>query len=127
MGTNYYLHTNICECCKRHDSLHIGKSSAGWPFLFQGSGDYDEPEIRSYAQWRELMVQPGAKIVTEYGEEITFTEFEELVAAKQEYIKSRSHVNITPEQAGRWYNAVDHAKHNWLDEQGYEFSDNDFS
>lgn len=36
MGTNYYLHKNICEHCGRSDeAMHIGKSSAGWCFLLR--------------------------------------------------------------------------------------------
>jgi hypothetical protein len=37
MGTNYYVVENACECCNRYDeTLHIGKSSCGWAFTFQG-------------------------------------------------------------------------------------------
>lgn len=33
MGTNYYLHMDVCDCCGRGDkALHIGKSSGGWCF-----------------------------------------------------------------------------------------------
>lgn len=33
MGTNYYLHENVCTICGRGDEpLHIGKSIAGWCF-----------------------------------------------------------------------------------------------
>jgi hypothetical protein len=59
MGTNYYLITAECSHCGRSDRQHIGKSSAGWAFLFQGSED-----IRSYADW--LRVLPSGRIVDEY-------------------------------------------------------------
>jgi hypothetical protein len=33
MGTNYYLHRNLCRHCGRsNEPMHIGKSSAGWCF-----------------------------------------------------------------------------------------------
>ena len=35
MGTNYYLKKDTCPHCLRpREIIHLGKSSAGWKFLF---------------------------------------------------------------------------------------------
>lgn len=49
MGTNYYLHKNVCAHCGRGDEpLHIGKSSAGWCF---GLHIIPEHGIRDLPDW----------------------------------------------------------------------------
>jgi|WetSurMetagenome_2_1015567.scaffolds.fasta_scaffold11064_4 hypothetical protein len=77
MGTNYYLEYDKCKKCGRADSIHIGKSSAGWKFLFQKIPGKAE----SFPQWVYLL-QKGT-ITDEYDKEHTFKEFLELVKSKQ--------------------------------------------
>lgn len=69
MGTNYYLHRDVCPHCKRSDSpLHIGKSSAGWCFALHVD---EEAGINSLADWQALWASPGSKIMNEYGDNIS--------------------------------------------------------
>jgi hypothetical protein len=67
MGTNYFLHENVCEYCGHGDErLHIGKSSGGWCFsLHVEPGDDEHPQ--SLDDWRKRWARPGARIVDEYG------------------------------------------------------------
>jgi hypothetical protein len=69
MGTNYYLEeTPPCECCKRpYDSIHIGKSSAGWVFSLH----VIPGEIENLDQWKERWSKEGVRIFDEYGERFT--------------------------------------------------------
>lgn len=73
MGTNYYLHTKSpCETCGRHDDpLHIGKSSAGWCFSLHVM---PEDGINDLADWVRLWSEPSARIINEYGDEVTAEE-----------------------------------------------------
>ena len=54
MGTNYYLHENVCECCGRGDPpLHIGKSSGGWCFALHV---IPEEGLNSLDDWVDRIV-----------------------------------------------------------------------
>ncbi len=72
MGTNYYLHESSRKCATcGHDPsepLHIGKSSAGWCFSLHV---IPESGINSLDDWRKRWTAKGARIVNEYGEELT--------------------------------------------------------
>jgi hypothetical protein len=73
MGTNYYWHESPCETCGRSESLHIGKKSAGWNFLFQGYNKNDL-KIESWTDWQAfLKSDKGSKgsILNEYGVVVT--------------------------------------------------------
>jgi hypothetical protein len=64
MGTNYYLHKNVCpHCGKPEDVKHIGKSSAGWCFSLHA---YPEDGINDLNDW---MARFGdGEIKDEYGD-----------------------------------------------------------
>ncbi len=68
MGTNFYLHSGICECCGKADEIHhIGKSSMGWKFLFK-SHKFIEGEqflTKSYKDWEAVLSVPTSKIYDE--------------------------------------------------------------
>lgn len=91
MGTNYYLRYNYCPCCGRYERSHIGKSSAGWKFQFrlykQYDVDFEHPS--SVDGWFETLYiydsSPfyGCGIYDEYGKNITFKDFWDLVKSKQ--------------------------------------------
>ena len=76
MGTNYYLKRNICNECGRYDELHVGKSSAGWRFIFRR---YDD--VRNVEDWKQLMKEN--EFWNEYGEKVEYEWFWELVHNKQ--------------------------------------------
>ena len=86
MGTNYYFHRNTCEHCKRSDEpVHIGKSSGGWTFSFQGFRSEDDPlgVIKSEADWRRVIAESDGEIFDEYGARVGVTEFWRMVEAKR--------------------------------------------
>jgi len=110
MGTNYYLRLNICPDCGRYDSIHIGKSSSGWRFLFRGypdTGDTPLNEITSIIHnvrdWQE--VTPRGEIWDEYGTRVPYELFWGMVASKQSFKTNDYHLLI----------------------DGYMFSDTEFS
>lgn len=52
MGTNYYLQ-EIVDCDQHHEhvrSTHIGKSSAGWRFIFHATEDH-----QNFDDWDEVL------------------------------------------------------------------------
>lgn len=84
MGTNYYLRTNLCSCCKRFNEQHIGKSSAGWKFIFHATW-----ELRSADDWFKEIENSHGLIFDEYGVERTIDEFKKLVTAKSIYASQK--------------------------------------
>lgn len=80
MSTNYYVRENECRACKRHEEIHIGKQSAGWPFTFQFNGGRYYRTIGELKNW--LI---GRRIYDEYGNEISKVNFWEIVEASQRY------------------------------------------
>jgi len=104
MGTNYYLRTNICECCNRYDEVHIGKSSAGWSFTFHGM-----ESIRTAAHWAAEFAK--GRIFDEYGDETSVEDFWKLVEAKR---LNKRHADAHPDGAH-------------IDPEGHSFSNYEFS
>jgi len=122
MGTNYYHRTDICECCNRYKEKHIGKSSAGWQFSFQGYRDYkDQPKIESFQDWKRELLADG-KIFDEYGREFSFHEFCELVESKQSQPNNHYDCCAASSVAVGYDMSQD-----WKDEEGYSFSSSEFS
>jgi len=80
MGTNYYLHTNVCQHCGRgEESKHIGKSSAGWCFSLHVI-PWDG--INDLADWLPLLNNPENVIRDEYGETIAPAEMVKRIAER---------------------------------------------
>lgn len=77
MGTNYFLEINKCSCCGRSDILYIGKSSAGWKFMFQKIPNKAE----NFEQWCDLLIR--GEIIDEYGRHWSLQKFLDLVKSKQ--------------------------------------------
>ena len=125
MGTNYYHRTDICEHCDRYSERHIGLSSGGWQFTFRGYNDV-MPKILSFEDWkRELK---NGKIFSGYGEEICFEEFVAFVEEKQTGTfndkPNKNHYDYCKKEAGnRGYDM----RGDWKDDEGYSFSNSDFS
>lgn len=103
MGTNVYLHHHVCGHCGRPDArIHVGKSSAGWAWLWRGYRGWDaedlpfEREITSGADWWKVLAesladpeQPG-QIVDEYGTQYTLDELRQWVERKRDRATRRS-------------------------------------
>lgn len=98
MGTNYYgykkptleilneiaqlalkgeLHSIKSKIDEYVTNVHIGKSSAGWKFLF----DKNEKEWKTFAEYKSWV--ENYQIRTEYQEEVSQEEFWEKVESKQ--------------------------------------------
>jgi hypothetical protein len=126
MGTNYYVAKNRCECCKRYDEeYHIGKSSLGWSFTFQG---YPYMKLTSWKMWKEFL--KDQLIYDEYREPMSYEEFVHMIETYKSpsYVSDRGHKNLSHNQAGKtdkypWFNP----ERDWDDEDGYSFTTTEFS
>lgn len=79
MGTNYYTKTTKCPTCgHKPEGIHLGKSSAGWRFSFQYNGGKYYKSFQGMRKWLNYM-----KIENEYGEEVSYEDFFEMVEEKQ--------------------------------------------
>jgi hypothetical protein len=70
VSTNYYAFGPI----KGHEedgSLHIGKKSGGWRFLFRA---HPENGLTSVSEWIVYLSHPGVRIESEYGADISLWE-----------------------------------------------------
>ena len=107
MGTNYYAVKKKPTIGK---PLHIGKSSAGWKFLFQEIYKYNSfdwnLEIHNFDQWKDFLENNNEIVIlNEYDEEISVKDFLDLVEKKQK------------EKQGEYSKNVN----------GYRFSDKNFT
>lgn len=104
MGTNYYLEKRMgrCPTCLGQypdERLHIGKSSAGWAFSLHVT-----PEIPTLYHWLPLLLEPGARIVDEYGSRIHPEEMLRVIACRTGDLKRNSSYDnrsLTPGE-GSW-------------------------
>lgn len=88
MGTNYYAVRNRPSI---EDPIHIGKSSAGWMFLFQSQNEkYHDPPIvwnsfKQLCEWLQDQVidKSNYVILDEYDQEISKNDFIKMVIDKQ--------------------------------------------
>jgi hypothetical protein len=106
MGTNYYHRTNICECCGRSETEHIGKSSCGWQFSFHSTD-----KAQSFEDWKVLL--KTGEIRDEYGDLVTYEEFIGIVTQKQ-IPQNRNHASLYPGDS-------------YCDLDGYSFTRSEFS
>lgn len=109
MGTNYYAVKKKPSLYNRE--IHIGKSSAGWLFLFR-----DNEEFHTYSQfkkWLEDNVDSGEYVLfNEYNEEITKEYLLDLIDTKQKDPHNLSN--------------PDNFRYNTKNIDGYRFTNNDF-
>ena len=118
MGTNYYVRKNHCECCGRSDrEYHIGKSSYGWAFTFQG---YPWMHLTSWQQWKEFLKDQD--IVNEYEDTVSYDKFVEMVETYKApgYVREDGHVNLR-------HNDQYKSERDWTDDDGYSFTTTEFS
>ena len=111
MGTNYYMIENKCECCDRYDSTHIGKSSAGWTFTFNGLGP-----AQSWQDWKFILI--GKEIQNEYGSIIPYEAFVQFVetTGSPDYIGTNGIKNLVNQELVSGYS------NGRIDAQGYPVS-----
>ena len=83
MGTNYYAKRHVCATCGRGgEAWHIGKSSAGWRFHWNGHGHGDD-HPRTVAEWWAYLEANPDCIEDECGKAHTLAEFRAWVEAKK--------------------------------------------
>ncbi len=129
MGTNYYVASNHCECCDRYDEeYHIGKSSEGWAFSFEG---YRPERLVSWKQWKEFL--KDKIIMDEYGERIDYDWFVEYIEKEKSpnFVNGSGRKNQIHNEEGRKPNKHGYTwfdpEYDWDDEDGYSFSAREFS
>lgn len=150
MGTNYYLFTKDKKTAQKYApysyllvdvpdfgyEIHIGKCSMGWLPLFEAHSN----GIRSIKEYKAAYDTGKFKIYDEYNREYNWTEFEEKVlkhnggiagVMPREYIgRDKDSIFYDPNMPD-WV-PVSHfdTKYAYMyfkDEQGYEFTEGDFS
>jgi hypothetical protein len=120
MGTNYYTVNKYCDHCNQYEKdLHIGKSSYGWCFSFQG---YKYMNLVSWKQWKEYL--KDKTIVDEYGDKKIYDDIVEMIETYKSPSAQHSkyHHNKEGKKQG-WFND----EYDWDDEDGYPFSSREFS
>ena len=96
MGTNFYWKSTACETCGHSaESVHIGKSSAGWCF---GVHVYPEnPELpQSWDAWKDRFALLPGVIEDEYGDVIVPDEM-------LQRVEQRSWKPFDEHRWGHWY------------------------
>lgn len=122
MSTNFYLPQtcpNPCAHCSVED-LHIGKRSVGWQFGFRAY-----PDIRSRKDWEARVAEVGT-VTDEYGQEYTPERFWAEVDATREPwgpngVTPKSHYGMRGQD-----NIPLNDPDNFLDDQGWDFTDHEF-
>ena len=123
MGTNHYVRKNHCECCSRHDrEYHIGKSSWGWAYTFQG---YPYMKLDSWKNWKEFL--KNEVIIDEYGDVIPYDEFVQMVETYKApgFKRDDGHVNKSHHSYCKDNGYLTEC--DWVDEDGYSFTTTEFS
>lgn len=109
MGTNYYGHISVHG---EEIELHIGKSSAGWKFLF---AQYDN--LTTMREWFTWLDRPGVTVTDEYGDDIPVLTLKNRILAKQE-----SHnYDMNNATVDAWSPDHDRSRYERLDADGYRF------
>ena len=107
MGTNYYARYGTCSECGRGEEEHIGKSSVGWTFSFHAPFG-----VKSWKDWQEYLQREGVTIANEYNDILSFDEFRSVVEDRGEGLSNHS---------------IEYPDGNFLDDEGYSFSNCAFS
>jgi hypothetical protein len=126
MGTNYYVATKHCESCNRYDEeYHIGKSSWGWAFSFQG---YKPERLISWQAWKTFL--KDKIIMDEYGDRHDYDDFVEMIEGVKSpnFTYPDGHKNLQHNTQGKidsrpWFNP----EYDWDDPEGYAFCSREFS
>ena len=88
MGTNYYAVSSKPTVCH---PMHIGKSSAGYRFLFHRvnvrDNYFSNDQLNTFPQWKKFLDEQTANgnivIMNEYDEVVSLDEFLKMVEIKQ--------------------------------------------
>jgi len=91
VGTNHYLHRNVCPYCQRGtDQIHIGKDSAGWCYGLHvypnGLPDQENRKITCLDDWEAYLYQrvaEGDVLRDEYHQDMTVADWVDLVVNRK--------------------------------------------
>jgi hypothetical protein len=128
MGTNYYVAEKRCKCCGRYDKkYHIGKSSAGWAFSFQG---YRLDGLTSWKDYKKFLKDQEIEIIDEYGNVTPYEEFVEYIEGPKApgYVNpATGRKNLVHNEEGKkdsrpWFEPGN----DWDDDLGYSFTKREF-
>lgn len=122
MSTNFYL-PQTCPCPCEHctvEDLHIGKRSIGWQFSFRAY-----PSLLSRHDWEALVAKVGT-VMDEYGREFSPVQFWAEVDATREPRSDGSAPLSHFGMRGR-QNIPANDPALFLDDQGWDFSEHEFS
>lgn len=141
MGTNYFWRDQPCGTCGRYDEVHVGKSSAGWSFMFRAhphalmrdqQGD-EQPEwgydrespfgfpVMSRADWRTVFAGRRGELWDEYGRRV-----DEDPTAWLDRLEPPLGEQIAWEEGNsHWPSYME--KTGWRDAEGFRFDDREFS
>lgn len=115
MGTNYYAE-------KSGQQTHLGKSSAGWKFLFMAPNP-DHPREDALKDWINLVMDPTITVRDEYGSVHLKQEFLAGVLGKQAF---HDHDDYDPDLFGPDREMFEYfRKDNWSI-GGLNFTDREF-
>lgn len=113
MGTNFYIRPkirpskieqikeavteeniyngNLNTLLNDFEEIHIGKSSAGWQFLFDHNNWKYYKDKKSLCQFIKDIIDDGGTFVDEYDEPISLNEFWDLVESKKDGFDNNSY------------------------------------
>lgn len=97
MSTNYYLNN------PQGATIHIGKSSAGWQFLFNVGRRDDIDPLDSFDGWMNYLgveTRNGSVIEDEYGRPVELSELKDLIIRKQ--LEGKNGWTASDDVVGPW-------------------------
>lgn len=116
LGTNYYT---------KHlgKKIHLGKSSAGWKFLFKADPEWDRE--KALQLWLKRVMAETAVIYDEYGDKWPKHRFLALVMERQN--QPHDHKTYDPAVWGPDKAIFDAYAHEYWEDGGFDFTDHEFS
>lgn len=110
---NFYMKKE-CKCCGVIKETHLGKSSAGWSFSFKG--DRDEG-VKDFASWQarvEKLLADGYKLTDEGDSDIPLQDLLGSIMRKKSF-------------GSQYTEPYDGDRRDWVDPDGNDFTDCEFS
>jgi len=111
MGTNFYLATKAgkpCECCGRFDppqTLHIGKSSAGWTFKLRV---YPDKGINDLDDWVKLLKTGSIHTEGHPWPDLTFEQMMNIIMVRENKIPPWERDPLPWVGPWAWYSSEEH-------------------
>jgi hypothetical protein len=95
VSTNYYVSVpscpDACQHCTEVTKVHLGKTAAGWPFLFRAQPGWNRKRL--FGEWVKLA--SSGRIEDEYGDPIRLSDLLARIEEFQQYEKSYAQGDMT--------------------------------